>query len=36
MKDQLVFEKNDNYWDADNVKLEKITYKLVTDRKSVV
>lgn len=31
MKDQLVFEKNDNYWDADNVKLEKITYKLVTD-----
>ena len=31
MKDQLVFEKNDNYWDADNVKLEKLTYKLVTD-----
>ena len=31
MKDQLVFEKNDNYWDADKVKLEKITYKLVTD-----
>ncbi|WP_370830081.1 peptide ABC transporter substrate-binding protein [Clostridium sp.] len=31
MKDQLVFEKNENYWDADNVKLEKLTFKLVTD-----
>ena len=31
MKDQLVFEKNENYWDADNVKLEKLIFKLVTD-----
>ena len=31
MKDQLVFEKNENYWDASNVKLDKLTYKLVTD-----
>ena len=31
MKDQLVFEKNENYWDAENVKLEKLTFKLVTD-----
>ncbi|MEE0932355.1 peptide ABC transporter substrate-binding protein [Clostridium sp. D43t1_170807_H7] len=31
MKDQLIFEKNENYWDADNVKLEKLTFKLVTD-----
>ena len=27
MKDQLVFEKNENYWDADNVKLEKMAKK---------
>ena len=32
MKDQLVFEKNDNYWDKDKVKLEKLTFKLVTDQ----
>ena len=31
MKDQLVFEKNDNYWNKDNVKLDKVTFKLVTD-----
>ena len=31
MKDQLVFEKNENYWDSDNIKLEKLTFKLVTD-----
>ena len=32
MKDQLVFEKNENYWDSKNVKLEKLTFKLVTDQ----
>ena len=31
MKDQLVFERNENYWDASNVKLDTLTYKLVTD-----
>ena len=31
MKDQLVFEKNENYWDKDSVKLEALTFKLVTD-----
>ncbi|WP_195990068.1 peptide ABC transporter substrate-binding protein [Clostridium sp. D53t1_180928_C8] len=31
MKDQLVFEKNDNYWNKDSVKLNKLTFKLVTD-----
>ena len=31
MKDQLVFEKNDNYWNKDSVKLDKLTFKLVTD-----
>ena len=32
MKDQLVFERNENYWDAENVKLDTLTYKLVTDQ----
>ncbi|WP_195989417.1 peptide ABC transporter substrate-binding protein [Clostridium sp. D53t1_180928_C8] len=31
MKDQLVFERNENYWDASNVKLDTLTFKLVTD-----
>ena len=31
MKDQLIFEKNENYLDADNVKLDKLTFKLVSD-----
>ena len=31
MKDQLVFEKNENYWDADKVKLDSLTYKLIGD-----
>ena len=31
MKDQLVFERNENYWDAANVKLDSLTYKLVID-----
>ncbi len=31
MKDQLVFERNENYWDASNVKLDSLTFKLVTD-----
>ena len=29
--DGWTFEKNETYWDADDVKLEKITYKLVQD-----
>ena len=31
MKDQLVFEKNENYWDKDSVKLDTLTFKLVTE-----
>ena len=31
MKDQLVFEKNENYWDKENVKLDTLTFKLVAD-----
>lgn len=34
MKDQLVFEKNENYWDKDSVKLDTLVYKLVTDETS--
>ncbi|MFF2155854.1 peptide ABC transporter substrate-binding protein [Paenibacillus chitinolyticus] len=30
----LVFEKNPNYWDAANVKLEKLTVNIVTDSNS--
>ncbi|WP_411168005.1 peptide ABC transporter substrate-binding protein [Clostridium sp. MB05] len=32
MKDQLVFEKNDNYWNKKEIKLPGIVYKLVTDQ----
>ncbi len=32
MKDQLVFEKNENYWNAKEVKLPGIVWKLVTDQ----
>jgi oligopeptide transport system substrate-binding protein len=32
MKDQLIFEKNENYWNASEVKLPGIVYKLVTDQ----
>lgn len=31
MKDQLVFEKNENYWNKDAVKLDTLVYKLVTE-----
>ena len=31
MKDQLVFGKNENYWNKDSIKLDKLTFKLVTD-----
>lgn len=30
-KSELVLEKNENYWDADTVKLEKVTYKVIED-----
>jgi len=30
-KNQLVLTKNENYWDKDNVKLDKLTYKVATD-----
>ena len=32
MKDQLVFEKNENYWNKDEVKLPGVVFKLVTDQ----
>lgn len=31
MKDKLVFEKNENYWNASEIKLPGVVYKLVTD-----
>lgn len=30
-KEELVFEKNDNYWDKDSVKLKEIHWKLMSD-----
>lgn len=32
MKDQLIFEKNEEYWNADEIKLPGVVYKLVTDQ----
>ena len=32
MKDQLIFEKNENYWNASEIKLPGIVYKLVADQ----
>ncbi|MDS0527502.1 peptide ABC transporter substrate-binding protein [Clostridium sp. SHJSY1] len=34
MKDSYVFVKNDNYYDKDNVKLDKLTFKMITDETS--
>ena len=31
LKEQLVFEKNEHYWNADEVKLPGVVWKLVTD-----
>jgi oligopeptide transport system substrate-binding protein len=31
-KDVIVFEKNEKYWDAANIKLEKINYKMLDDQ----
>ncbi|GAA0763004.1 peptide ABC transporter substrate-binding protein [Clostridium sartagoforme] len=32
MKDQLIFEKNENYWNKKEIKLPGIVWKLVTDQ----
>ncbi|MDQ0150461.1 peptide ABC transporter substrate-binding protein [Eubacterium multiforme] len=34
MKDSYTFEKNENYWDKDNIKLEKLICKMATDETS--
>ncbi|MBQ6820018.1 MAG: peptide ABC transporter substrate-binding protein [Clostridium sp.] len=34
LKDQLVFEKNENYWNKDEVKIPGLVWKLVTDSTS--
>lgn len=34
IKDQIVLEKNENYFDTDKVKLDKVTMKLVTETTS--
>lgn len=34
MKDSYVFVKNDNYYDAASVKLDKLTFKMMTDETS--
>ena len=31
MNENVILEKNENYWDADSVKLEKVTYSIMTD-----
>ena len=31
MGESYVLEKNDNYWDAENVTLEKLTYRYILD-----
>lgn len=33
---ELNYEKNPNYWDKDNVSLEKLTFKIVDDRNSAL
>ena len=33
---KLVLEKNENYWDAENVKLEKITLDIIKDSKAAL
>ena len=35
LKDNIVFIKNSNYWDKDNVKLERIEFNLLTDLQDV-
>ncbi|MGL4393158.1 MAG: peptide ABC transporter substrate-binding protein [Fusobacteriaceae bacterium] len=30
-KEELVFAKNENYWDASNVKLQKLVFKIIPD-----
>ncbi len=32
MKDQLVFERNEEYWNVESIKLPGVVYKLVTDQ----
>ena len=34
IKDQLVLEKNENYYDKDDVKLDKVTMKIVAEETS--
>lgn len=31
MGESYVLEKNDNYWDAENVTLKKLTYRYILD-----
>ncbi|HEU4965458.1 MAG TPA: peptide ABC transporter substrate-binding protein [Bacilli bacterium] len=33
---QLVFKKNDKYWDADNVSLEQVTFQIIPDQNSAL
>lgn len=33
-KSEIVIEKNQNYWDADSVKLSKVTYKILEDEQA--
>jgi oligopeptide transport system substrate-binding protein len=33
-KSEMVIEKNQNYWDADSVKLSKVTYKILEDEQA--
>jgi len=33
---EIVFKKNPNYWDADNVKIENVVYKIIPDNNSAL
>ncbi|EKC61586.1 Bacterial extracellular solute-binding protein, family 5, partial [human gut metagenome] len=32
MNENVILEKNENYWDAENVSLQKVTFRYVLDQ----
>lgn len=35
-QDNIVLEKNDKYWDADNIKIDKCTMRMITDTNTIM
>lgn len=35
-EDKIVLEKNENYWNAENVKIEEITFRMLTDTNTML